>query len=82
MAPADSASEGPKLEDPPAPHLFGKVRSEVSPVVSFHLVYHLRPGGFFCVGLLCLSFNLRGPLLDSSTLSSTNPIFPAQEAGI
>lgn len=37
MAPADLASEGPKLEDPPAPHLFGKVRREVYPVVGFHL---------------------------------------------
>ncbi|XP_052039585.1 leucine zipper putative tumor suppressor 3 isoform X3 [Apodemus sylvaticus] len=27
MAPADLASEGPKLEDPPAPHLFGKCPS-------------------------------------------------------
>ncbi|XP_031227783.1 leucine zipper putative tumor suppressor 3 isoform X2 [Mastomys coucha] len=30
MAPADLASEGPKLEDPPAPHLFGKCPSSLT----------------------------------------------------
>ncbi|XP_032760107.1 leucine zipper putative tumor suppressor 3 isoform X3 [Rattus rattus] len=65
MAPADLASEGPKLEDPPAPHLFGKGYC-VSPLTS-EIPYWIQcPSGLIMAKLETLPVRAdpgRDPLL-------------------
>lgn len=92
MAPADLASEGPKLEDPPAPHLFGKVRREVYPVVSFHLDHlpiWFRGAGknphcqlFLYKGYFVSPLTSEVPYWIQALLFSTSPISPAHETEI
>ncbi|XP_008760371.1 leucine zipper putative tumor suppressor 3 isoform X2 [Rattus norvegicus] len=65
MAPADLASEGPKLEDPPAPHLFGKGYC-VSPLTSEIHYWIQCPSGLIMAKLETLPVRAdpgRDPLL-------------------